>query len=233
MEGSAEHFMALARSDEPLHPDLVPWLVESERIGTVLKHPLVFDVPYFGAGMANYRYKAKTKAIKQALAEEKWRTYVFLHERPYRLEALLILERMRRTAMTDQDYWGLVSSIWTDSENIWQNQEEWAEVFASPRKGKRKGLMDGGEYARWRRLPETVTVWRGAQREINEDGWSYSLDREQAEWFAKRFEWHESTPVVIEATVPRTNIVAYFRGRGEEEIVAYPHAVTITAYHEV
>jgi hypothetical protein len=71
--------MMHAGADEvELHPDLLPYLAESEVLGEVLKAPLVFMVPYLPvmARLANAMYRTKTEAIRRAEAERNWRKIV-------------------------------------------------------------------------------------------------------------------------------------------------------------
>jgi hypothetical protein len=227
-EDEVRVWMERMKSTEPLHPDLVPHLYETDVIGMVLKHPLVFSVPYTGPGHSNLMYEQKTLALGQALREKRWHTYVFLHERPHRIEALVKIQEH----LSDRDYWELVGGVWIDSENIFQCIDEWSETLGSPRKYRRH-IMDADERRDLRAMPETITIYRGCRREMNEDGWSWTTDRAKAEWFAKRHPWSDGNPLVIEATVPKKHVVAYFTGRNESEIVAYSHAVDIVMYHEV
>ena len=52
---------------------------------------------------------------------------------------------------------------------------------------------------------------------------SWTLSRKTAVWFAERFRPEE--PVVGEGRCCKEDILAYFTGRGEEEIVIDPRAV--------
>lgn len=205
---------------EPLHEDLEPW-VEDGAFGKSLRHPLVFDIPLMLPGRANEQYAYKQQAIKDALAAQKWHSVVFLHERPYRAEALAQLEWYK---IPNKTWWGLVGSVWTDSENVWQNNEEWRQVWADDRP-QRPQAMSKEERAFLRALPEKFTVWRGAAEGVNEDGMSWSLDRDRALWFAKRFE-REGDPLLICGIVKKSDVLAYFNGRNESEVVIFPENVS-------
>jgi hypothetical protein len=41
------------------------------------------------AGIENLRYREKLKAIDKAVAKRQWSKFVYLHERPYRLDAFM------------------------------------------------------------------------------------------------------------------------------------------------
>jgi hypothetical protein len=52
--------------------------------------------------------------VDQARASGDWCTYIWLHERPYRVEALQDIAFNLR----GREYWEMVSHVWSDSENI-------------------------------------------------------------------------------------------------------------------
>jgi hypothetical protein len=216
---------------EPLHPDLVPYIEPHPGLGQVLRHPLVYQVPYTPqvAAWVNKAYAAKVPALAEALAEGRWHTYVMIHERPHRLDALRRIARDER--MTDAAYWSLVSEVWIDSENIWQNLDEWHDVLEADRLD-REAMMDADERAALASMPDVVTIYRGCTSGLNEEGFSWSEDFARAEWFAKRHD-HGDEQVVIEATCPRDAIIAVFHGRGENEVIVDPESVAFVKYREV
>lgn len=218
-----------AAHDEPLHPDLDPWVEEEGGpLGRMLRHPLVYAVPLVHHGMVNHAYEVKRAALEKAVRDRDLHTYVFLHERPYRFEALLA-GRERIQPDSDQ-WWAVVGDVWIDSENLWQHADEWRELLALP---DARAIMTDDEREALAALPDVVTVWRGCQATLNEDGLSYTLDRRRAEWFAVRFSGRGDHEVLVEATVPRDRIVAYLTRRGEDEIVAHDADVTVVSYHEI
>lgn len=212
----------LAWRDEPLSEALQPYLDETP-VGPSLRHPLVYEVPLTLPGMANRIYVQKVEALAQAVAERDWARVIFLHERPYRLQALLD----HRDRIDDDDFAPLAADVWIDSENIWQCLTEWQEIFSEhPRLFR--GCMSEEEHAALDALPDPVPVYRGAQTGINEDGLSFTVDYDRAVWFARR-RLNDDEPVVIVGTVGKSDVVAYFANRGEAEIVvAAPDAVQVT-----
>ena len=211
-----EDMFALMAKVEDLHPDLVPYVSETS-FGRVLQHPLVYSVPLLSNALANVQYADKVKRIADVKEESNWFIYVWLHERPYRLEALLEIADL----MDDDDYWQLVADVWIDSENIWQNMDEWIDLLGSERPGREHMMVDDAPQT-LAALGQTFTIYRGCLREVNEDGLSWTLDRERAEWFAHRFadmrEDNEEA-VVIEAVVDSSAVVALLTSRSENEIV--------------
>ena len=112
----------LENAGAPLHPDLAEYFVRADpdsKLGwDTLKHPLVFAVPYTEAMnyMYNKSYEAKTQALCEYASEGNWGGYVFMHERPYRFNVFeSVMHRL-----DGPEYWELLGSIWSDSENLWQ-----------------------------------------------------------------------------------------------------------------
>ena len=65
-------------------------------------------------------------------------------------------------------------------------------------------------------LPEQVVVYRGYLQGKNKTGFSYTLNKERAEWFANRF---SGDGKVYERTVRKDKIVAYTNRRDEQEVI--------------
>lgn len=226
MSTETDELMALIQSEEPLRDELVPWLEVHETFGPMLKHPLVFSLFGIRPGLANKQYEHKVQALKQAKEEKRWHTAVYLYERPYRLDALLgIAENLN-----NEEYWELVADVWIDSENIWQNLDEWREVLLDERPS-RHCMMDEEEQTAFAALPDEIEIYRGCNLGVNEDGMSWTTDRSRAEWFAKRFEREDFEAIVIVAKVKKEDVIAYFTGRNESEILA--NDVTVVRYEEV
>ena len=196
--------------EEQLHPDLQPYL-EDGVLGPQLRHPLVYAVPLWSKAHANYMYQQKSEDLAKAIADKKFSQIVYLHERPYRLDAFIQIAK----EMPDAKYWSLLGSIWTDTENAWQNLEQWRALFNSNRPG-RENLMDGHEQSVFDSLPDEVEIYRGCEKGLNEDGLAWTLDKAKAEFFANRF---SKTGIILSKTIKKAQIIAVFTGRGESEVI--------------
>jgi hypothetical protein len=226
MSDATWDLMQLIMSEEPLHPDLVPYYQETEDIGSVLRHPLVYEIMGVRPGLANKKYEYKKKAIAKAIAEKDWYTYVFLHERPWRADALLTVRDRFGKDIEHQRWWSLVGAVWVDSENIWQNLDEWDDILNTERP-HRIFMMNDEELAKYHELPEMLTVYRGSIAGLNENGLSWTLNKKAAKFFARRFvKAHERDGVIDTGEVGKVAVVAYFDGRGEDEIVV-EHAESV------
>lgn len=221
--------MELLQRDEPLHEDLLPYFEENGAFGPSLRSPLVYDVMGVRPAYANWRYVQKKAALHEALAKGRWHTAVFLHERPYRAEALLRIATERGDDIDDATYWELVGSVWVDSENIWQNRQEWDVLLHGLReKDEAQHMMDDEEREFLAQLPEQIKVYRGAVDQVNDDGLSWTLDEAKATWFARRFDReHLGEAVVVHGWVAKEDVLAYFGGRGESEIVVRDAAAVV------
>jgi len=209
LDAVSEYAKVMASTEE-LHPDLQPYLEEGA-IGLQLRHPLVYLVPLWGNGHANALYEHKVKGVKDALANNKYSSYIFLHERPYRLDAFTLIQ----SKLSDTQYWSLLSDIWTDTENQWQGLNKWKQLLSSNRPS-RHYMMNEEEFNLLQSLPDEVTIYRGCQAGINENGLSWTLNKKKAEFFANRF---GKEGIILERKIPKSNIIAFLNGRGESEVI--------------
>ena len=231
----ADDLMELMTRKEELHDDLKPWIVDEGPFGPMLKHPLVqefiFDQERCARLNASYAYKLE--AVADARIKEDWHRYIFLRERPYRPTILHDLHLSK--LISGEQYWTLAGDVWTDSENCWQYQEEWYEMLTADSTGRE--FMSSEDVRSVFTLPPEkgglapeTQVYRGFCREDGLDGFSWTLDKARAKWFARRAVWREGgeeLPMVASAKVAREHVIAYITGRDEQEIVLLPEHAQI------
>jgi len=213
-------FVDIMTRQEDLHPDLVPW-IEKTSFGECLKHPLIIGL-FYNAGMNamyNSQYKAKLEYIERAKSQKNWSSYIWIHERPYRLEKFVEIE----DELSDQEYWELLGGIWSDSENLWQYGAILGWLINKERPG-REAMMDEREKEFLAKLPDEFTIYRGHQTK-NRLGYSWTLSYWRAKWFANRF--NQKGQGVIKAKIKKEHVVAALLGRNEFEIVASPKHLKI------
>jgi hypothetical protein len=187
--------------------------------GLMLSHPLVQELPGLvdpeHAAILNQRYREKLQYVDEAVADRKWFTFIHLHERPYRISAFMEIAH----ELSNKDYWFLLSDVSTDSENIWQNLEDWRELWNEGRLHKRYA-MDANERKAFKRLPDEITIYRGICEGHVVNGMSWTLDREEAIWFAERQTHDDELPrVLLTAHAKKSDAHALLLGRQENEIV--------------
>jgi hypothetical protein len=205
-----------------LDSELAECIIEMQ-IGPMIKHKYVNDiyVPQMNARY-NKQLAYKREAVEKTHTEQAWGTFIMLHERPWRFEALTEVA----DEMDDGVFWDAVRLVWMDSENIRQHQDEWDELLRSDRPG-RENMMDDEEREALAVLPEMVEIYQGHTDE-RDDGWSWTTDRDKALWFARRFASMEGAePELSTAMVHRDDIAAYLLGRGEHEVLVDPDLVAL------
>jgi hypothetical protein len=208
-----EELMAkiIAEQSESLHPDLVPYLEQSSEGWMMLRHPLVYQVPFFSNGSANAYYEQKRNAVEKATRDKNYKQFVWLFERPYRVEAFIKIA----DKLSDTDYWKLLSDIWVDTENQHAYIKEWKKLLGSKR-SNRHYMMTEEEDNLLRSLADEVTIYRGCQKGLNENGLSWTLNKSKAQFFANRF---SKKGIILERKIPKSDIVAVLTGRGEYEVI--------------
>jgi hypothetical protein len=101
--------------------------------GDFLRHRLIiqhFDPNH--AAVVNERYRDLQAKATEALKNREWRRYIFLHEKPYQLHALT---KCIRFGLSGPQYWTCVGNVWVNSENIYQDLQEWRRVWRSQEPG--------------------------------------------------------------------------------------------------
>lgn len=210
---------AMLADPEDLDPELADSLTDSP-LGLVIKNPLLFAVPYIPAmnPVINQSFQAKKAAVAAALAGRDWSQYLWLHERPYRVYAFARIAAQ----MSDEDYWTRLAQMWTDSENIFEAESLWRRLLNNrARRDTRHLLMTEQERAHLAGLPPVITVYRGYSHPGRGHGMSWSLDKTVAARFAGRYGGRGH---LRRRDAPTREVIAYFAGRGEQEIVWAPGA---------
>lgn len=226
MEALAEMFGAY----EDLHPDLVPWLDEDGPLGSCLRHPLVYSIAHSPVqnAMVNRRFEAQLKAKNEALKAGNWRQYVWLFERPWRLEAFASIS----WHLEGPNYWEMLGQVWSDTENAWQNMDEWHELLTADPEGRE--MMSSPDVRCVFSLPPEqggllpmTQVYRGYCHDSAAAGFSWTLDKARARWFAGRLRDKLADPParIISGQVAREHVLAYITSRDEQEIVCLPENV--------
>lgn len=220
--------------NEPLCDDLKRCVEMSDAFGEVIKHPLVFMVPYFSqhmGGLANRMLKQKKERLADAIMKGDIMQAVWLHERPHRIEALRNYVMNDEGLYCEDDFAKALLQAWTDSENIWQNYDQWIELL-------NLHSIDWMDYVEkvdreaFDALPDVVDVYRGGRIEWEDTPLSWTTDRERAKWFARRFGKEEDANL-IKATTEKKHIHFYTNGRNESEVVVDPEHIKVLWYESV
>ena len=214
----SEEMLALFAREEALCDELVPHVVDG-CLGKMIHHPLAVHIMFDSAhcGLINEQFRRRSEALNISLAEKKLSSAIFMHERPYRFGALI--EYMQDYDFARHpDFWETVGNVWTDSENIYESFDDWQWVWEIDAPNIEL-VMDEDERTAFAALPETLEVYRGVAENGTEEGMSWTIDRNKAVWFAKRF---NKSGTVLFTTINKCDVMAHFLGRNETEIVVMP-----------
>ena len=225
---------ALNRADEPLDDELQAYVSRGEHFDwPMLRHPLVYQIPFIEqtAFRANDQFRYKKTALEKAVRQGEWSSAVYLHERPYRAQAL---DTYSNLVQPDGTYWDLVGDVYCDTENFWQESARWAKLLGSKR-GERDAFMMPEEREHLAGLPDQLTIYRGVNGRGKRLSWAWTLDRDKAVWFAERLAEIRTgrPPTVFTATAEKHEAIGYLGRRGESEIVVPPSKLIITRSEKV
>lgn len=137
--------------------------------------------------------------------------------KPYALSFLQLIEKH----LSPEDLSHLLRDTWMNIEFVSSNpvftKAEFVKMF---RKCDPAFLMTQAEQDALKQLPDPVTIYRGVRKDSKKvKGMSWTTDPSVAEWFSHRFSADNTKGDVYQATIAKSDALAYFKARGEEEIV--------------
>ncbi|MBE3141429.1 MAG: hypothetical protein IMZ53_12715 [Thermoplasmata archaeon] len=208
---------------EQLLPELKHYLHHNSTLGTVLQSPLLFSVPHHSSmnAFCNAQYQEKKRRVEESRDLKEWHQFVFWHERPFRLPAFTEI----CNELKPREYWRLLADIWIDTEYAWQYKPIWEMLLFRKEKKYRQAkhfFMNDKDRKSFIGMPKGFKIYRGCiAKSIT--GFSWTLNRERAVWFATRFNQKEA--YLLEGWVNKDRILAVITGRNEDEILVHPNAV--------
>ena len=122
-------------------------------------------------------------------------------------------------------YWYALQLAYTASDNLFDYKADVFKAFSADHT-ERDHLMNARERNYLNRLPDEITIYRGmtkSELDSGNFGISWTLNRERAEFFAKTYARNYATDkyekVVHALTIKKQDVIAYFAGRKEFEII--------------
>ncbi|RQW23298.1 hypothetical protein EHS17_14345 [Rhodobacteraceae bacterium CH30] len=207
--------MTLIGNGEPLCDELAMHVTGDGKFSS-LRHPLVSITPYHESMNAifNRMLEHKRESIQQSIKAEDWENFVFLHERPYRLNA--IVELRNNMNVEFKALASIVLSAYSDSENISENSELWRELLTTAAQYTKE--MNDSDISGMSEISalwgKTVTLYHGGEVPIEGARWCWTLDLEKARWFADRFE-REGALYACEVAGEYIDFILHHRGESE------------------
>ena len=175
------------------------------------------------------KLKEYQKAMEEAIDEGDLCGIYMLIRKPYRLTFLKYCEHY----LSEKDLAEYFADAWVSSEN--PNQDANCSISYLTKmfkKCNKKYLMTEEDYAVYESLPDTLTLYRGVSVGRNPKGLSWTQNIKTAEWFAHRFDKPDKKGYIQVTTAKKSDILAYFNTRGEDEIVYNGNKSKITILEE-
>ena len=178
-----------------------------------IQHPLVIgDIGMMPNSYYNNQLMRKKERLKEFENNKEFESYLFLIEKPFRVTFFSDLVKQNKIKKLSKKYWKILSSLWTGSENIFQNKDLWDDLLKD--KTNSHYFMSKKDLKFFNSLENEFIVYRGYSQW--ENGYSYTLDKERAIWFANRFGKNGN---VKERLVKKEDVFAYTNSREENEII--------------
>lgn len=202
---------------EELCFELKSFIEDSPLGGRMIRHPLVATISYHEImnGNLNRALEYNRKRLREAIDKEKWDQVVFIHERPWRLQAFLnyIHKSCRLPTRAAGD---LLTEVWKDCEFPWANRATWIKLFNhyaphSPIMTRSRSYLPHKEFTVYR----GIGIREGTTR--RKYGISWTLDHGVAAWFARRF--GNTKGKVLRGIIKPEHAFAYLPERAEQEVV--------------
>lgn len=154
------------------------------------------------------------KMIEERIDKDNLTYILMMMNKPYILNFLEFAEQY----ISDEDLGTVLNNFWQHIEQISLNNSN-RMLLKLFKRADKNTLMQDEERLIFNNLPEQVTIYRGVTNynKRNKKALSWTLDREQAEWFANRY--NTGTGEVWTMTVPKERILCCFEGREKEVIV--------------
>ena len=178
-----------------------------------IQHPLVMgDIGVMTNSYYNSQLIKKQERLMEFEKNKEFESYLFLIEKPFRVTFFSDLVKQNKIKRLSKKYWKILSSLWTGSENIFQNKELWDELLKD--KTNSHHFMSKKDLEFYNSLENEFIVYRGYTHW--ENGYSYTIDKDIAVWFAERF---GQNGIVKEILVKKEDVFAFTNSRKEKEII--------------
>ena len=207
-----------------LHKDLHPYV---DLTTGILDHPLISirnlsNEP--NVQEINRLYTELAARRNHCLAEVRVRplNYIALHQKHYRLFAFYQIRHL----ISDAQYWRMLEYVWTISEYLFQNKNDWLLLLSATRR-YRGLMMQRADRKFFAGLPDELTIFRGYREGQDRHGLSWTLSQAQATRFANRNATGETgKPIVLVGRCAKVDVFCYTNGREEDEIIIDPAKIT-------
>lgn len=166
------------------------------------------------------KYKKWQRQMVDKINRRKsWEGIFHKIRKPYRLAFFEAVN----TFLSSKDFAEMLISCWTEIEFISDetnvSKEEMVSWFEQADK---KYLMDEDEQETLKKMPDQIKVYRGVGEPQYKNGFSWTVNFETAEFFAKRFKENADKIYIYECTISKDDILCYTDARDEAEVIINP-----------
>lgn len=226
---SKEELEELVNREEPLRKRYMRYVVERDGGRLALHHPFFYAPVIHLDRCAHLHRDIETMEALAAelLGDGNVHDFVLCHTKPFQVAAFRKALRKLGAKIKDRDYWVTLRAVYELASNPsahWFTFKRW---FSSRRRD-REYLMEPEERDLFRRLPDSFPVYRGYSR-FRGKGFSWTLDRRVADWFAHR-RADLGQPRVITGVARRDDVLALLESAGEAEVLV-PHGLVTKQVH--
>ncbi len=124
--------------------------------------------------------------------------------------------------LPDEDWLKALGQSWSMSDHVESYLDDLlhSSPLATAARPVR-AMMTDDEFDAWTALPETVDMYRGCYKGLNDNGICFSLNQLTAEFFLKhsRYAGSDVPPVLLHCRAKKTDIIAVKLDRSEDEII--------------
>lgn len=196
--------------------------IHATKISFVASHPFINTwetyIPH--KGLVDLREEKNVRVwretVEKLLKKQDLVGIFFMMQPPYILNFLKFAERY----MSDEDLGLILASFWSSIEQIsLDNSVNGKTLVGWFKRADNEKLMSEKEIEKYDTLPEKIMVYRGVTEynDKNKKALSWSLDKEVAIWFAKRFQTGKGKVWSVE--VPKERILCVSDEKEKEVIV--------------
>ena len=124
--------------------------------------------------------------------------------------------------MEDPEWLRLLGDFWPGLDNVGFYQDDLANSPLGERQGVIREMMTVEDLEAYAALPDILTIYRGCYKS-NKWGLSWSLSKQVAEKFPTllRYKQVGEQPLLVTATIKKTDVIAVKVDRNEQEIIAW------------
>lgn len=119
-----------------------------------------------------------------------------------------------KECLSEKDYAEILVDYWSTLGITDESKSKFLSWF---KEANKEYLMNKREQKKFDKLPERITIYRGVNNPKFKYGFSWTIDKRIASWFANRYENKES--YVYECTVDKKDILCYLDIRNEKEVI--------------